>query len=478
VISFFAIAVMPDVLEAFAPLTGGSSGLVGISPMQVGNAILPGWAVYEVILVTAVVTWLATRSLVTSGWGIVLRGARDHPVATASSGVNLQLTRAWVYVLLAIPCGLAGVEFAHSQLYLTPSNFTFNMILLLIGGVFLGGRGTLWGPLIGIAIFEGITFWIGPFSGLNQLLLGAGVLVAALGFRGGVVATARRWLGRLRRRRPNPDGVVRLEAVETISLPRLERAAGLRVQGVTKSFGVNRVLRSVDLEVRAGRVLALIGPNGSGKTTLLNVVSGFVRKDAGRITLNGHDVAGASPHRTARMGLGRTFQVPRLVDELTVAQNVELGILGADRQRVLGSLLGTPWERARARHRRGRARDVCRFLGFPDEFVDTRASSLPLGLKRIVEIGRAIASDAPVVCLDEPAAGLNDAERLRLAAVLRGLAAAGRAVLLIEHNTRFVLDACDDVVLLENGAVVARGHSGAEPVMEPKLRDYVKAYTV
>jgi branched-chain amino acid transport system permease protein len=250
------------------------------------------------------------------------------------------------------------------------------------------------------------------------------------------------------------------------------------VTAVSKAFGGNVALRDVSLELNGGELLALIGPNGSGKTTLLNLVNGFVRADSGSITLNGVTFSHQPPHRTARLGLGRTFQVPRLVDELSVARNVQLGLLGADRQRVLGAFFS--WPRTRRRDREGleRAREVCRFLGLPANVIDARAGSLPLGLKRIVEIGRAVVARSPVICLDEPAAGLNESERVRLQEVLRALVESGRAVLLVEHNTRFVLDVCDRIVLLRDGVVVGRGTGAGGREMEPALHEYVAAYAV
>jgi branched-chain amino acid transport system permease protein len=482
IISFFAIAVMPDVISAFAPLTGGDSGLSGINPMRVGRFALPGWLVYELVLLTTAMVWLAQRNLVQSGWGVIVRTMRDHPVAASASGVNLQVTRAWVYLLNAIACGLVGVEFAHSQLYLSPTQFEFNVILLLIGGMFLGGAGTLWGPVLGTAIFQGISFWVGPFSILNHLFLGVGVLVTALAFKGGILETLQRLLQRLPGRQP-AEGHVRESDVqlESASATPLERVAGsgiaVSVKGITKSFGGNQALRGVDLDLCGGRLLALIGPNGSGKTTLLNVVSGFIRSDKGSISFNGRTVARQTPAAAAHIGFGRTFQVPRLVDELTVLQNIELGLLGLDRQRVLGSLFRLPSVGRLARLREARARETCRFLGLPATVPDSLAGALPLGVKRIVEIGRVVAAGATVVCLDEPAAGLNELERRRLKDVLRALVASGRAVLLVEHNTKFVLEVCDEIVLLKDGAIVGRGTPGKDQ-MDPALYEYVTAYTV
>jgi branched-chain amino acid transport system ATP-binding protein/branched-chain amino acid transport system permease protein len=484
IISFFAIAVMPDVITAFAPITGGDSGLLGINPMRVGTFIFPAWLAYEAVLATTVLTWIGVRNLVDSGWGVVIRAMRDHPVAARATGVNLHVTRAWVHVLLAVPCGLVGVEFAHTQLFLSPSNFAFTMILLLIGGVFLGGPGTLWGPVLGISVFQGISFWIGPFSAYNSLFLGAGVLISALGFKGGMVATLERVYDRIARRRggarasPVSEDGVRFEDASVRLEPIQSGDVGLSVAGVSKRFGGNQALRDVSLELRGGELLALIGPNGSGKTTLLNLVNGFVKADAGSITLNGHEYRHLPPAQTARHGLGRTFQVPRLIDELTVAKNVQLGLLGLGRQRVLASLVRWPFLRRRERADLERAREVCRFLGLPPAVIDVHAGALPLGLKRIVEIGRAVVAGSRVICLDEPAAGLNETERERLKGVLRALVQAGRAVLLVEHNTRFVLDVCDRIVLLKDGEIVGRGDGGRKGEMDEQLREYVAAYTV
>jgi branched-chain amino acid transport system permease protein len=480
IISFFALVVMPDVVDHFSQWTGGDTGLTGILPMSVGTYILPDWLVYELVLATAALTLLGVRNLVSSGWGVVLRTMRDHPAAARATGVRLNVTRAWVHSLVGIPCGLVGVEYAHTQLFLEPSLFSFAMILVLIGGVFLGGAGRIWGPVLGIAVFEGISLYIGPFSSFNQLYLGAGVLITALVFRGGIVETAERWYDRLRDRR-RTAALTEADVQFEIRATRLEPIAtgdiGLTVAGVSKRFGGNQALRDVSIEVKGGQLVALIGPNGSGKTTLLNVINGFIRPDAGTISLNGRSFAATSPMSAARLGLGRTFQVPRLVDDLAVGQNVQLGLLGLSRQRVLSAMISWPGSRRRDREELERSREVCRFLGLPDTLIDGRAAVLPLGVKRIVEIGRAVVAGASVICLDEPAAGLNEAERNRLKEVLRALVDGGRAVVLVEHNTRFVLECSDHIVLLRDGIVVGQGRPAAR-AMDPVLGEYVAGYTI
>jgi ABC-type branched-subunit amino acid transport system ATPase component/ABC-type branched-subunit amino acid transport system permease subunit len=483
-LTFFGIAVYPKLVESLRSQTGGEDGLTGVRPMRVGSYRFDKWVVYEIILAAAVLSFLAVRNLVRSGWGLALQSMRDHPVAAQACGIDIARAKARVYVFIAIPCGLVGSLFAHSQRIVAPSQFSFDTVLVLIGGVFLGGTGTLWGPVIGVSIFQGITLWLGPFSKYNRLTLGLGVLLAAVVFKGGLVPATRRFVARVaavvaaRRGSTAAPATHGSQAIgRPLDLPAPSHdVVELHLEGIEKSFGGNRVLLGVDLHVRPGEVLGLVGANGSGKTTMLNVASGFVRPDRGRIRLNGRDVTGLPTHRVAVAGLGRTFQIPKLVDELSVADNVGLGLVGGERQRVLATLFRTPGFRRRERERRARAAEVCQFLSFTDAQIHAPAGELALGMKRIVEIGRAIAGDASVVCLDEPAAGLNEAERDHLAVVVGAIARTGRSVLLIEHNLGFVLETCDEILLLRDGVVAGYGHPKRPEDATGELGDYFRTY--
>lgn len=252
----------------------------------------------------------------------------------------------------------------------------------------------------------------------------------------------------------------------------------LRLTQAGVRFGAAEALKPLDLALHRGERLVLVGANGSGKTTLLNVLSGFYTPQAGAVTVNGADCTSLPPVRIARAGLGRTFQVPKLVDDLTVGENIQLGIIGIQPQRALAAVLRLPGFRARMRAQQAAAAEIARGLGFSDDVIASRAGTLSLGLKRIVEIGRAIAGDARVICLDEPAAGLNDDERERLATVCRTLAGSGRAVLLIEHHLRFVLEVSDRVVLLEEGTVAGEGRPDQPGEFGPALTRYFGTYLV
>lgn len=467
--TIFLAAAFPDIVRIGPEWLGKDIGFGGVAPLGLFGSTLGPVGVYLFVVVLLALLWFLVRNLVRSGWGTLLGGLRESPPATVSSGVRLGPLQLLVYVVSAIPLGIAGGLTAQINQYVSAQSYGLSLTNLALASVLLGGTGTLWGPIVGTAILQGISFFIDPFSPLNGVFLGVALIVTRIALPQGIVGSAAEITGRLRRRRA-PDAVTLARSGDTAALPAMLRegaggsaATPLVVTGVTKSFGGNTVLRGVDLRVEPGRLVALIGSNGSGKTTLINVVTGFVPADGGSALVAGHDVTGQPTPRVAAAGLRRTFQVPRLIPQATVRQNVELGVLSTERVGVVATILRTPRHRRVEAGRAAAAAEVCRWLGLPDEVIDRPAAELSLGLKRVVEIGRAVIARPAVVCLDEPAAGLNEAEIERLAVALRQLAEAGIAVLLIEHNVRFVMAVSDELHLLKEGRIAARADLRADP---------------
>jgi branched-chain amino acid transport system ATP-binding protein len=234
----------------------------------------------------------------------------------------------------------------------------------------------------------------------------------------------------------------------------------LQVSGLTRRFGGLTAVDHVDLIVRPDTVRAVIGPNGAGKTTLLDLITGFTKPDEGSVTFRGHDVLRMAPHRLPGIGLMRTFQSARLVPRLTVRENVMLGAHHLTRARFLADGLRLPRARREQRALEGRADAVLDFLDLR-RFADTAGSDLPTGVQRLLEVGRALAGAPALLLLDEPAAGLDGTETRELAAVLRAVARAGTAIVLIEHDVEMVMSISDDVLVLDAGAVVADGPPAA-----------------
>jgi branched-chain amino acid transport system ATP-binding protein len=223
-----------------------------------------------------------------------------------------------------------------------------------------------------------------------------------------------------------------------------ERRPGetLRASSISRSYeGVN-ALRGVTLELRRGEVLGLIGPNGAGKSTLVNVLSGFDRPDEGTVTLGERDVTRWSPHRRGRHGLARTFQHSHSFGSLSVRENVEVAALGVG---------------AGPRRAAQRADSLLSALGLAD-YADTPAGSLAHGDERRLGVARALATEPRFMLLDEPAAGLPEAEVPEFAAVVRSVRDEhGAGVLLIDHNMALIMEICDRIHVLDQGTTLAEG---------------------
>ena len=233
----------------------------------------------------------------------------------------------------------------------------------------------------------------------------------------------------------------------------------LTVDDIHVSFGGNPVLTGVTLSVPAG-FMGLIGPNGAGKTTLLNVVSGYVPPSSGKVFLDSGEITGLRSYQVAQRGLARTFQTPKLVRELTVLENVMLGLDGR----------AGLFERGLRKEAPRRAQALLDGLGLGD-WRDREASSLPLASQKVVEVARALISEPRVVLLDEPAAGLGHDDVEALIDPLRAhVAEKGLAVLIVEHDIELISRLCRDVAVLNFGKLIAEGVPG-DVLQRPEVVD-------
>ena len=230
----------------------------------------------------------------------------------------------------------------------------------------------------------------------------------------------------------------------------------LTLCSVGKDFGGLTALSDVSFSVEEGEILGLIGPNGAGKTTLFHIITSIVRPTRGEILFRGRPILGLRPHRVAQRGIGRTFQNIRLFDKMTALENAMVGRHGKSRAGTWGAVFRTRAERDEERRIREEARGLIRFVGLQGE-EGTPAGDLPYGRKRRLEVARALAGDPELLLLDEPAAGMNDAETREIHGLILAIRKRGVTVILIEHNMSLVMGVCDRLVVLNFGRKIADG---------------------
>jgi branched-chain amino acid transport system ATP-binding protein len=231
----------------------------------------------------------------------------------------------------------------------------------------------------------------------------------------------------------------------------------VEVSGLTRHFGGVTAVDGVSFAVARGEVFGLIGPNGAGKTTLFNLVTGVTRASSGTLRHDGTDITAARPHQVARRGIARTFQNVRLFAELSALENVMIGRHCHTRSGLFSGVLGLGRAAAEERAVRKRARELLDLMGLAGR-EDVKARNLPYGDQRRLEIARALALEPEVLLLDEPAAGMNPAEKTALTDFMRRLRADfNLTMLLIEHNVPLVMGLCDRIAVLDFGRLIALG---------------------
>ena len=235
-----------------------------------------------------------------------------------------------------------------------------------------------------------------------------------------------------------------------------EASAILSARGLVKSFGGLQAINDISFDAAPHQITAMIGPNGAGKTTVFNLITNIMPRDAGRVMFQGRDLAGLSPVKIANLGLIRTFQSARVFPGMTAIENVMVGCHRLAAHSLLGQALWVSGARDEERQLRRRANEMLELVGLLP-FAEMHATELPMGAQKLLEVVRALMAQPKLLCLDEPAAGLNDTETRELANLLRAIRSLGIPVVIVEHNMSLVMNVADRVVVIDSGAIIATG---------------------
>ncbi|HLH68063.1 MAG TPA: ATP-binding cassette domain-containing protein [Candidatus Dormibacteraeota bacterium] len=469
---YFAVATLglamafAELLLVFPDLTGGASGLTTARRLDLGVLTVSSdlqW--YGLVVVLTGLVVLSLDRMVAGKRGRILRLVRQDELAAEVLGVPVHRVKLAAFVAGVFFTALAGALLFVWQGLIVPDAIGVVPSVQLAALVVVGGMGYRLGGLIGAVAILWVQALLNGFGHYELLVYGVLFLAVMFflrpGLEGGLVGL---WARLNQKGRPRPIPAVAPSPPQATDGIRAGR--GLEVRGARRSFGGLVAVDGVDLSVPPGTVVGLIGANGAGKSTLLNLVSGVERLQAGMVGLNGEDVSRLSPAWRARRGIARTFQVPRLVEGLTVVENVALGLEAVEPSVFRRSSSTEALAFARARRA---------LAGLAlDDLADRPVQALGGGERKSVELARAIVRDAPLLLLDEPAVGLTLEEVEALRAHLDRLRRQGASVLVVDHNLDFIRALADRVYVMDGGRVVREGRPdelGSEPApaMQPSL---------
>ena len=497
-------ALTTAIINEWESLTQGAQGLQVPRPPILGVK-LDASDFYWLCLVLLAIVWTTMRNLLASRWGRAFEALRDSPIATDAMGVGTYGHKVIAFALGSSLGGLAGGLYAFNFQYLQPQSFTYELMVILLLGVVLGGRKSLWGAFVGAAfivllpnllsnrllfqVFSAIGLVVAVFAavrGLTKkttpsfqalapvvamgLLMGGSLLVAntedwrkaifalmlfsvVVGLPAGIMGFVAELLTRVFR--VAPTSLPAPAALESV-LP-ARRVVGeplLEIRDLKRYFGGVRAVDGISMTVRAGHIHGLIGPNGSGKSTAVNVISGLYAPSGGELLLRGVALPEGSLFKVAGRGVARTFQNLQLFGELSVIDNVMVALKDVFHTPLPLVLLGLAYgEEQRAR---AAALALLELVGLGDKAL-VRAKDLTYGAQRFLEIARALARKPELLILDEPAAGLAHPDAAELVKFIRRIHDLGVTVILIEHHMDVVSELCDVVTVLDGGRVIAEG---------------------
>ena len=521
--------IIQILINEMTDLTNGPMGITMQRPKLLG-VTLGDRGYFWVVCVLLIVALVVVHRILRSHLGRAFEALRGSPVASDCMGVSVYRYKVYAFVISAGLAGLAGSLYAYSEKYISPNTYNFELTVMFLLAVIMGGRKSRMGSLLGAAIIVVLPKLLDDvdlFRYVSVTLavlvtVGAGVFIAqgrssvkrsaipvigsialaVLSFvltsmtdwrlsifglitllvvyylQDGIVGFVRNTLGLHGHGRTDAEAAAKLppsgEAVSTsvaaAATPAMQDLVA--ADKVLMQFGGLKALNDVNLHVSRGTIHGLIGPNGSGKSTMMNVLTGIYVPTEGTIAFKGQSIVGKTSSRIALAGIARTFQNVQLFGEMTALQNVLVGLHHTYRSNLLDVALHLPRFTREERAARARAYALLKFVGL-ESLAGEEARNLPYGKQRLLEIARALALNPELLLLDEPAAGLTAPDIKELVVIIRKIREHGITLILIEHHMDVVMAVCDVVTVLDFGQKIAEGTPAAVQANPQVIKAYL-----
>jgi ABC-type branched-subunit amino acid transport system ATPase component/ABC-type branched-subunit amino acid transport system permease subunit len=431
-------------------ITGGPEGLNGI-PLAT-----EGW---HIALLLALAVYGLAR-LRRSRIGRAFEAIKEDEVAARLMGIPVDRYKLLAFVLGGFIAGIAGALNAHFTFFISPREYGFEAAVDILTMAVLGGTGSLLGPVLGAGILTLLPELLRSLHDFRSLVNGAVLVLVVLFLPKGIVGGMRRKTlsAELSTELDQTAGKAGQNATREAQQPNTAAPSTplLSIHNLGKHFGGLHVLHDVSFNVPAGSIYGLIGPNGAGKTTVFNLVTGLLPPSAGQIDFQEQSLVGKAPHAITRQGVARTFQNIRLFKEMTILENVMVGMHAHLTYGAPALLLNTQTFRKAEQQARQRAYELLTWVDLHAK-ADQVADNLSYGDQRKLEFARALATEPRLLLLDEPVAGMNPAEKTALMAEICAIRDRGYSVFMIEHDMRFVMGLCDRIAVLNFGRIIAEG---------------------
>jgi branched-chain amino acid transport system permease protein len=454
------LSITNQLARSWVDVTGGATGLFGLTTPSIFG-FTPGsieaWVgVMAVFLaVTLAIVWRMGES----PFGRVLKAIRDDPRATEALGKHVIRFQFVVFAVSAALAGIGGALWAAYLQIVSPSSFTLDTAILLAAIVVLGGVANPVGSIVAASALIALPQVLNHFdiggddaAPIRNVMYGI-TLIVLVRYRPSGLLRESRHVGRLFGVRPAARADASLSRSEREPVP---SESILVATELRRHFGAIRALDGVDIELRDGEITALIGPNGAGKSTLFNALTGDTPPDSGTVLLRAQDITGMRPHRTARLGLGRTFQDVRLFPTMSVLDNVAVAVQEQPGESAV-RLFCTPGRVRRAERAVRERAAACLAMVQLDDRMDDLASSLAFVDQKLVALARLLAMGSDVMLLDEPSAGTDPRRVQQMLDVVESISEAGHAVCIVEHNLDVIRRLRGSAYFLESGKVAAVG---------------------